>query len=91
MLKIELRPEKLGKKTVMTKEIADARYERCNEGYMMTSWYMDKEAKERGAILSYILYEDGTVEWCCQAPISHKEVATIKFEYLEELYWIVLP
>lgn len=91
MLKIELQPEKLGKKTVMTKEIADARYERCNEGYMMTSWYMNKEAKERGAMLSYTLYEDGTVEWCCHAPITHKEVGTIKFEYLEELYWIVQP
>lgn len=91
MLKIELRPEKLGKKTVMTKEIADAHYERCNEGYMMTSWHMNKDEKARGAILSYSRYEDGTVEWCCHAPISHKEVASIKFKYLEELYWIIKP
>lgn len=91
MIKIRLDGKKLGEKTVMTKEIADARYERCNDGYMMTSWYLDPEKKEAGVMLSYVLYEDGTVEWSYSPSLYKRSTESIEFEYVEELDWIISP
>ena len=85
MIKFELRSIK--SRTPLTREIADARFERCHEGMMMTSWYLNKYERENGGVLCYMLSEDGTVEWSIESPPQHN--VHFSLEYEEELNWFL--
>lgn len=84
MIKFELRSIK--SRTPLTREIVDARFERCHEGMMMTSWYLNKYERENGGVLCYMLYDDGTVEWSVDALNCNVHFS---LEYEEELNWFL--
>lgn len=82
MIKIELKEEKLGKKTVMTREIADARFVR----YDKESWRLFPSGRNAG-ILFRVLNEDGTEEWVIDSPLPYG--GRLSFDYVEELDWFM--
>ena len=77
MVKLEFDESKIKSQTPMSKEFADKVGDKLNEGYMSAAWSI---SEERDILLSYLIYDDGTVEWALNVNFMR-----VMFEYAEEL------